>query len=81
MVSDSSDVSDDDHSHKSSGKTLDTKSKGLQDRLEEYKNEQAPTKFWQFAWLFSQKKDDTAPPPHVYKIDEDENKSNLTKIK
>lgn len=36
MISDSSDVSDEDHSHKSSNYTLDTKkskSKGLQDKL------------------------------------------------
>lgn len=41
MVSDSSDVSDDDHSHKSGGKGFEVKvnkAKGLQDKLEEYKN-------------------------------------------
>ena len=33
MISDSSDISDDDHSHGSANKTRDSKSKGLQDRL------------------------------------------------
>ena len=66
MVSDSSDVSDDEYSQKSS--TIDSrisKNKQKSDKLEEFRNEQAPNKFWQFAWLFNQKKEEQ---PRVHKI-------------
>ena len=55
-MSDSSDYSDDDLSQKSS--TLDSrisKNYSKSERLEDYKNEQAPSKFWEFAWLFNKK--------------------------
>lgn len=65
-ISDSSDVSDDEYSQKSSTRdsrfyrTPLTKA----EKFEDLKNEQAPKNFWQFAWLFKENKK-TEPPPNM----------------
>lgn len=54
--SDSSDISDDERSQHSTSreKLISNALKG--ETLEGLKNEQAPKNFWQFAWLFSNKR-------------------------
>lgn len=64
MMSDSSDVSDDERSQRSARsstskeKLLLPKNIPKSEKIEELKNEQVPKNFWQFAWLFNRKKED-----------------------
>lgn len=55
-ISDSSDMSDDDRSQRSTSREKRISGTLKGETLEGLKNEQAPKNFWQFAWLFSSKR-------------------------
>ena len=58
ILSDSSDVSEDERSERSRSLSRERKlnHNGKSEKLEDFKNEQAPKNFWQFAWLFNKNK-------------------------